>query len=160
MERIDRILDNKTYQRILDKTSEYEKDRKFCVHDRNHLLSVARIAMVLNDEEALGLEKYLVYAAALVHDCGRAKEYETAVRHEIGGVEIAQTILEECGFTKEDIKAIQYAIRNHRNWEEAQKESLSSVIYRADKLSRECYWCEVKEECNRNMEKRTKNLRY
>lgn len=154
MERIDLILSNPGFVESVRKCEEYEKDRVFCRHGFDHLTDVARIARILNSEEAKGVDNELLYAAALLHDCGRYIQYETGIRHEEAGAQPAGKILSECGFSEEEIRRIVNAIKLHRNREEAFKEPLSELIYRADKLSRDCYFCKAAGECNRAPEKR------
>ena len=94
--------------------------------------------------------------AALLHDIGRWQEYENGVRHELASAQLAPNILEECGFSEDEIEKIVYAIMNHRNKEIAEDISLAGFIYRADKKSRPCYFCEAESECDWSVTK--KNL--
>ena len=82
MERVNRILEHDGYQECLRKNETAEKDRRFCRHDMAHFLDVARIAWILNLQEEAGAEQELIYAAALLHDCGRWRQYEDGTPHE------------------------------------------------------------------------------
>lgn len=160
MERVNRILKHRTYLESLRLIEEKEADRIFCRHNMRHFMDVARIAMILNLEENKAVAKEYIYAAALLHDCGRHIQYENGTPHEIASGEIAEGILADCEFDPGESEMILRAIRMHRNKEEAYKEPLSELIYRADKLSRECFYCASYELCDRKPEKKTDFLRY
>lgn len=160
MERIDEILHHKKFRKYLKKTKKFEKDRRFCKHNMEHFLSVARIAQILNLENELHIPKVLIYAAALLHDIGRFVQYEEGTPHEQASAELAPEILEDCGFEKKEIAMIVRAIKNHRNVATAGEKSLTGVIYRADKLSRPCFGCKKEGECDWKKEKKNLKLRY
>ena len=71
MDRVNRILHNPRYRECVEKNRKYEEERIFCRHDMSHFLDVARLSWIENLEKGLGIEKELIYAAALLHDCGR-----------------------------------------------------------------------------------------
>lgn len=146
MNRITELLKNKTYQIYRANIKQLEKDRCFCLHGVEHGLDVARISYILNLEEQLGYDKEMLYAMALLHDIGRVQEYESGVSHHVAGAEIAKEILQESGFTEAEITQICDAISGHKSAENGEK-SLKSLLYRADKLSRNCFDCEAYEEC-------------
>ena len=75
MERVNNILNNKLYKIYLDKNMEAEEGRRFCHHDMGHFLDVARLAMIFNLQQGLFVPEELIYAAALLHDIGRWKQY-------------------------------------------------------------------------------------
>ena len=54
-------------------------------------------------EEHLELPKELIYAAALLHDIGRAQQYQYNIPHDIAGVEIAREILTDLHFTEQEM---------------------------------------------------------
>ena len=91
-----RIAVNPLFLQCMDQNSKYEKDRKFCKHGWEHLMDVARIAYILNLERGYGLNRDQVYAAALLHDCGRYLELEQDIPHEKAGARLAKQILREC----------------------------------------------------------------
>lgn len=160
MERVNRILSNRFYREYRKEIDDREKDRIYCRHDVCHLMDVARIAMIMNDEESLGVSKEIIYATALLHDCGRHIQYDCGVPHEIAGAELAEPILRDCGFEEEEILHILQAIRLHRNETEALKEPLAGLIYRADKKSRLCMCCNASDTCHKKEEGRNLFLTY
>ena len=158
MERVNRILQNPYYKECLDKIGDWEKDRIFCGHDTNHLLHVARIAMLMNLEEKMGIPKAYVYAAALLHDIGRFVEYEAGEDHAVVSARMAPEILRDAGFFEEEITEIVEAIANHRNKAVAQEANLKGMLYRADKMSRDCYFCKAEKECDWSSEKKNRGI--
>ena len=46
MERVDKILQHKKFQKYVKKNKKAEKERIFCRHDMVHFLDVARIAWI------------------------------------------------------------------------------------------------------------------
>ena len=149
MDRINRILEHPIFVESIKRNEMAEADRRFCHHDMEHLCAVARIAMLLNLEEEHGIAKDIVYAAALLHDCGRYKQYEDGTPHDKAGAEIAAGILPECGYFEEEISGITNAIGSHRTaCEDGREDILADILYRADKMSRNCRFCKAYEECN------------
>lgn len=65
-------------------------------------------------EEHLELSKELIYAAALLHDIGRAQQYQYNIPHDIAGVEIAREILTDLHFTEQEKELILSSIGHHR----------------------------------------------
>lgn len=160
MERIDQIINHTEFQKHLFNIMELEQDRLFCKHQMSHFLSVARIAMLIKEEEKLSVDKELIYAAALLHDIGRGLQYETGMPHEQASAEIAIGILEDCLFNNFEISEITKAILNHRDPKSAELANLSGLLYRADKLSRDCFCCEAKDECDKPLTSRTLKINY
>lgn len=160
MERINRILKNDLYQVYLAKNNKAEASRRFCHHNIGHFLDVARIAMILNLEEGYEQEKEIIYAAALLHDIGRWMQYEDDTPHEKASVRLAPEILADCGFSEEERERILAAIGNHRNAEVKGEKSLSGLLYRADKLSRPCFACEMENECDWKKDKKNLKLKF
>ena len=166
MERISRILSHQEYRKHLEKIEEWEKGRIFCKHDKKHFLDVARLAYIIYLEEIVcSGNKYdrkdevkaVFYAAGLLHDIGRWKQYEEGMEHQLASVQLAEPILKDCSFSEEETEQILSIIEAHRKESQEEKDSLSSIFYRADKLSRECFWCLAEKECNWKKEK--KNFR-
>ena len=176
MERIDLILKHRLFLYHLNENRKAEVDRKFGKHDLSHFLDVARtggnstlppqerdvarIGEIINLESSLGLDRELIYAAALLHDMGRHVQYEDGTPHELAGAEIAPEILSECGFDASETAVIVDAIRSHRDAAVSAQNDLSGVLYRADKASRNCFACEVERECHRSSEKKNLKIRY
>lgn len=149
MDRINRILEHPIFKDCIKQNEMAEADRCFCQHDIEHLCAVARIAMLLNLEEDLGLAKDMVYGAALLHDCGRYKQYLEGIPHDEAGAEIASQILAECGYEEEATACITAAIASHRGSSKKTRDGvLADLLYRADKMSRSCRFCKMYEECN------------
>ena len=67
MDRVVAIWRHPLYQSYYRKLEQLERERVFCRHQMIHLLDVARIAYIRNLEEGLGLQKELIYAAAILH---------------------------------------------------------------------------------------------
>lgn len=145
MERISQILQDNLYREYIQKIEILEIDRKFCRHDISHFLDVCRIAYILNLEQSLGLSKELIYAAGLLHDIGRWCQYESGEDHAVASERLCEEILIKYQFTLEDINQIKEAIRNHRKIMSGS--DLSQIIYKADKLSRNCMFCKAIGEC-------------
>ena len=155
MDRINRILQHPIFKECIRQNEMAEADRCFCHHDIEHLCAVARIAMLLNLEEDLGLSKDMVYGAALLHDSGRYKQYLDGIPHDEAGAEIAGRILPECGYDEKETVCITGAIASHRGTSGKTREGvLADVLYRADKMSRNCRFCNMYGECNWDKEKK------
>lgn len=147
MERLNRILEHPMYLSYLSQIQEYEKDRAFCRHDREHFLAVARIAMLLNLEGNFKIEKELIYTAAFLHDIGRFLEYSEGTPHHQASVMLAEQILKECCFDKEEKDRILEVILYHSNSNVKEELSFRGIFYRADKLSRTCCFCNATKDC-------------
>ena len=84
----------------------------------SHLLDVAKYTGPQNLEKEYGFRKDVIYAAAVLHDIGKALQYEEKVPHEIAGERIAGEILDtlpkETGFSEEEKRTIKNAVRGHR----------------------------------------------
>lgn len=157
MNNIDVIISNKLYKEALKKLSEYERDREFCNHTIEHFIDVSRIAYIMVLEEKLSVSKEVIYAIGLLHDIGRVRQYEEGIHHDIASVEMSREILKETSFTEQEINIILNGIANHR------KESdnkLEEIIYKADKLSRQCFNCKAEKECYWSSEKKNFKITY
>ena len=66
--------------------------------------------------------------------------------HHLAGAITAEPILIRCGYAKDDVDLICAAISKHK---EKTKEvnTLADILFRADKLSRNCFMCDAKDEC-------------
>ena len=157
--RVNLIWNSPLYQEYYRKLEELEKDRIFCRHQMPHLLDVARIAWITSLEKELGFDREVVYAAALLHDIGKALQYTEKIPHEKAGAEIAARILDalpaEAAFSGKEKQMILTAIRGHRRRREGM-EPLEILLYESDKRSRQCYACPAERECDWSAEK--KNL--
>lgn len=160
MDRIDKILNHDLFLSHLQENERAEVNRHFCHHDMAHFLDVARIGEIINLEEGLELNREWIYAAALLHDCGKHVQYEIGTPHEKASAKIAPKILQECGFDDLETGVIVGAIENHRNESVAQEANLRSVLYRADKASRACFACKAERECNWKDGKKNLSIKY
>lgn len=145
-DRINLIFCNNKFNEYLSKNKNSEKHRKFCIHNINHFLDVARIAYIISLEEKLNLKKDIIYAAGLLHDIGKWQQYESNIPHNEASAKLAVEILKASNFDNAEINLITDAIKNHR--EQNGASSLSSILYKSDKLSRNCFNCKAIKECN------------
>lgn len=160
MEAIERIRNHPVFRECYEKLEEAEKTRQFCRHQMTHLLDVARIAYIRNLEENLGIKKELVYAAALLHDIGKYRQYADGTPHEQAGAGIAGRILKDTGsFSEEENQMILQAVLEHRRSKEGMS-VLGSLLYESDKLSRACYICPSEPECNWSREKKNMEINW
>ena len=163
MERINWIIKHPLYISFYKQLEELEKDRIFCCHQMPHLLDVARIAYIRNLKEQLGLEKSVIYAASILHDIGKGRQYTENIPHETASAEIAEKILsdmpEEIAFTSDEQIMILSAIQNHRR-PIADAAVLDKLLYESDKASRNCFCCPASDECNWSADKKNKEILY
>ena len=157
MKRVNAIWQHKVYQDCLERVRAWEKDREFCRHTPEHFLDVARLTWILALEAGIPAEKELVYAAGLLHDIGRFRQYEEGIPHEEASAQIAEGILADCGFDDGEQSRILELIRSHRR--KSQEAGLSGLFYQADKLSRSCYSCPAREQCDWPEEKKNLEIR-
>lgn len=148
MERVNRILQHEAFRQHMRENEAAEEHRIFCHHDMAHFLDVARIAMILNLQEKMGLSRSMIYGAALLHDIGRHEQYKVGTPHEAASARIAPDILADCGYDPEEVQRITEAIALHRDSETAGRHDLAGILYRADKASRACFSCKASGQCN------------
>lgn len=158
MERIQKIIQHPLYKKYLSTIKEWEKERKFCRHDTVHFLNVARLAMIIKLKEDLTIYQEEIYAAAMLHDIGRHIQYETGEDHAAASGRLALPILTESGFSQKETDVIIDAIIHHRDEKIKEEKSLRGILYRADKLSRDCYFCESEPLCHWKEGKKNKEL--
>lgn len=156
MQKVNLLLNDPGFLEYIKKNREAETDRIFCRHDLTHALDVARIAYILNMEENLRLDKETIYAAALLHDIGRWLEYENGADHAAASATLAEGLLDQYGFG--DKSEIMTAIGNHRK--KGQTALLSDLLYRADKLSRNCVSCGAISKCKKFAHNEKPELKY
>ncbi|MGI6678183.1 MAG: HD domain-containing protein [Dehalobacterium sp.] len=167
MERVQKVMSHPDFEAYLFLNKQQELNREFCCHQLEHALDVARIFYILCLEgERLpelkhlsGPEiKELVYVIALLHDIGRWKQYlDPSLDHAREGAILAKPILQDVGFSEETINLALSAIADHRKHSAS---GLGSILYRADKLSRNCHHCQAQHKCYKfnRMETRDKVL--
>ena len=171
MPRVDAIWANPLFQENLAAIEAAEAQRAYCRHGSSHLLDVARVAWIINLEDSFGLARDVVYAAALLHDIGRAAEYSEGISHDEAGAEIARrilgTVVLEQRFSSAEADAIVEAVRGHRADDvDAVPRELSSlssrlvrVIAEADHRSRPCFACASRATCYWSEEKKNMAVR-
>lgn len=160
MERIHRIQNHPLFQEQFRLLQKAEEERFFCRHTIEHFLDVARLMYIYNLEEGAGLDKELIYAAALLHDIGRYEQISQGTPHHISGARIAGEILKACNFSENEAERIQNAIASHRKQEEGMEDRLAAYLYRADKQSRNCFSCPAVRECNWPDDKKNTSIIY
>ncbi len=105
-------------------------------HDFSHVERVYRLAEHIAESE--GADLFVVRAAALLHDIGRAAEKSKGPepdRHEELSVEFASPFLEELGVSPERRQAILDAILQHRHRRgRAPQSPEAKCLFDADKL--------------------------
>ena len=158
LQRVNAICRHSLWQTSRKRIEELEQDRVFCRHDVIHFLDVARLAWIENLEQQLGLEKEHVYAAALLHDIGRAQQYQYNIPHDIAGVEIAREILTDLHFTEQEKELILSSIGHHRKGDSCS--TLAALLYKADKQSRNCFLCSAASECYWSDDKKNMKIEY
>lgn len=161
MNRVNQILFHPKYQYALEQNGIWERERKFCRHGIEHFLDVARLAYIESLEQGLEVKKDVIYAAALLHDIGRYQQYASEIPHEKASADLADEILPECSFSQEEQAQIREAILGHRGKEDREDSSskLNSLLYRADKRSRNCFACAAREECKWPADKMNMEIR-
>ena len=145
MQRINDILNDVEYLNYVNKIEKMEADRVYCRHDMTHFLDVSRISYILSLEQKLNINKEILYAMGILHDIGRWMEYESGIDHSIASKEIAERILTRYDFTLDERTKMIMAIEGHR--ERDTSSPLADILYRADKMSRNCVLCNAKVTC-------------
>ena len=148
MNRVNGILRHPRFEAVLSRLEQLEADRLFCRHDLPHLLDVARLMWIAVLEEGLPFPQETVYAAALLHDLGRADQLERGIPHEEAGAALACEILPEAGYSAAETEEICAAIQGHRRSGAQRRTPLGALLYRADKACRPCWHCPASAACN------------
>lgn len=168
--RWEKILYHSSYNDYLSELALLEKNRDFCHHNQEHFLDVARLTYLFALESGYLISNWIdtkknekepfytrdiIYAISFLHDIGKGKQYIDGTPHEIVSAEIAVGILKDCDYDEEEIVFITDAIRAHRK--EVLQDEFYRMLYRADKMSRKCFQCNVADRCNWKQE--LKNMR-
>ena len=157
MKAIEEIRNHPLYVESYKKLEHAEQERIFCCHQMEHLLDVARIAYIKSLEQKLEIRKEVIYAAALLHDIGKYRQYTEGIPHEKASAEIAEVILNELSeelFSETEKASILRAILGPHiigitgPLYREDMEALERLIYTSDKQSRNCFACKVQEECD------------
>ena len=110
----------------------------------------------------MGFAKDVVYAAAVLHDIGKALQYEARIPHELVGVDIAEQILAdlpaEAAYTTDERRMILTAVKGHRRLRE-DPEPLEKLLYESDKASRMCFACPAEAQCDWSREKKNMEIK-
>ncbi|MGR6837167.1 HD domain-containing protein [Syntrophomonas erecta] len=161
MKRVELLINDSLYNEYMRRIEEEEREAKFCHHDFHHHLDVSRIAYILvlehNDLKYFIKEcgltgklaaKEVIYAAGLLHDIGKWKEYKAGVDHAVYGSRLARDILPRAFFNPNEVDIICRAIYEHRNISKDMS-FLGERLHRADNLSRNCSECEYRSQCTK-----------
>ncbi|MBC7960059.1 MAG: HD domain-containing protein [Vallitaleaceae bacterium] len=159
-ERINKIIKHPKYQEWLQLNTTCEVDRSFCKHQMRHFLDTARIAYILNLEQKWNLSKEVIYAAALLHDIGRWEQYQSDIPHNESSARLCVDVLKDSDFNEEEIEAIVKAILNHTIGPVDSGDRLSVLLFTADKKSRTCFNCDVRNECDWSHQKMNLEIHY
>ena len=187
MERVDKVMNHPVFRENMKRIEKAEIDRFFCRHGLPHALDVARIFYILlleeqvscdkklvdddneqmsvnkdflnGDREMLSIDKELVYATALLNDIGRYEQYENGTPHNEAGAKLAGVIMASCGFTEDECELAVNAIKGHRR-DSSDGDVFCHLLYKADKLSRDCYRCEAEPECYWSAEQKNMRVKY
>ncbi len=159
LKRVELLINDSLYRQYMNYNLEEEREPKFCQHDFSHHLDVARIAYILvlehNDlnyfikENGLSgklAAKEVIYAAGMLHDIGKWKEYREGIDHASYGARIARDILARAFFNPNEVEIICRAIYEHRNISRDMS-FLGERLHRADNLSRICSECPDRSQC-------------
>lgn len=152
MERIQPILHHPKYRGWMKKLEQLEQDRIYCRHGLPHVLDVARIASLLAADRGVSCPRDVIYAAALMHDLGRLRQYTTGEPHAEAGIRMAQELLHATAFSAQEQQQILYAIGSHRVGDAS--DSLAQILYEADHASRMCFACAAADTCYWSEERR------
>ncbi|HBV99304.1 MAG TPA: phosphohydrolase [Desulfotomaculum sp.] len=171
--RIGAVRKDPFYLDCLLLNGERERDRLFCRHDYRHMVLVSQISWRII-KQTDGLESLIkteglsgkmsalevVYAAGLLHDMGRWRQYDTGEDHALAGSAMAGSVLKRAGFSEREAMVVIRAIREHRKALPGQS-YLGRVLCLADDLSRPCRSCNVRLDCYKyehmeNIKKRNK----
>ncbi len=148
--RVNELIDNPIYENYMLKIEKAEKERSYCKHGFDHGLAVARIAhSFLLEQGETSLSKEVIYAAALLHDIGRWVEYQTGEDHAQASATLALPLLEESGYSSEEIKVIVKAIGEHRTHSGENLSALGRALALADDWARDCRQCKAKDGCHK-----------
>lgn len=156
MEKVNLILNHITFVCTMKKLEVTECDRKFCIHNIEHLLNVARIMTIKNLEQNLGFDKQTIYATALLHDIGKLEQYLNGTPHALIGSDMAYNILLDCNFSPEEAKIMCHAIKTHNSSEETTP--FGQLLRSSDKESRNCFICSASSECNWNKNQKNRGI--
>ncbi len=116
--RLNLSLYNEKEKQLIQKTYTFLKEelnKKLLspAHMLDHYERVHNLAMKIIKEEDLKVDVLVVGVAALMHDIGEMRSYESKLRHVEESVNIAEKVLKNFGLSANKIKDIIYAISVH-----------------------------------------------
>lgn len=154
--KIKKILNHKLFIENMRKIIQIEENRIYCKHDIFHCFDVARICYIIVLENNLHYDKDVIYALALLHDIGRAKQYESGEDHSLIGGEIAAQIMHDVAFSEHDIELVKDIILKHSGEHNIlSPKTLKEAFLKSDFLARKCSFCSAIDTCKW----KTKNFR-
>ena len=166
-----KILEHPEFLRIQKEISDWERERIYCHHEIGHALDVCRMAWIMYLEDHPVLRetaeapeeiKDRIYVSGLLHDIGRAAQYETGEHHALAGGRIASRILDEIAYPvewkQETIRII--SAHHGRTENKSQPGSIEFYIQRADYLSRNCFLCAASDSCKWSAKERNQTVFY
>lgn len=119
---------------VVEKELNQEKDS---AHDIDHIMRVYNLALKIAESEK-DVDFDILQAGVLLHDIGGAKEANDPIGqtdHAVIGAEMSKPILEDFGFSAEQIKHIQACILSHRYRTDNLPETIEAkIVHDADKL--------------------------
>lgn len=156
MNRFEKLQQDPMFVQLLNEIEAAEENRPFCRHGLPHLLDTARIAWIDALENSLPLDKSIVYAAALLHDLGRAPRYAGKGDHDTAALDDCRDMLSRSGYASDEIAAILAAVAAHgdKHTPDSHLPLLSALLRRADGASRNCWHCPAADECNWTAQRR------
>ncbi len=160
MKRVNLIYSHPLYQKKYTVLQEAEKERLFCNHTLEHFIDVARLMYIYSLENGYELPKEIIYATALMHDIGRIDQIQKQIPHEKAGALLCDEILPQCGFDENETAMIKEAIMHHRGNDDESDMLLSEALYWADKKSRKCFECNMRRECNWEIDRMNLDIEY
>lgn len=150
-----RLLELPSYQLLLKRLEEQEKDRIYCRHDRYHFQKVEEIGRWICKKNGLLREEELIGPAAWLHDIGRVDQNEGTLPHADASVQYARVLLPQIGCPLDKTEEICQAISGHSSRQNARElwnhlrelHTLQELLSAADQLSRSCYCCLAERTC-------------
>ncbi len=161
------VMKNALYQSIIEEIEKLEADRPYCRHGMPHMMDVCRLAWILyleetperpESQEQMEEMKDRLFVTGLLHDIGRASQYQTGEHHAAAGARLAEEILEQVGYPEAWKQETVSAIRAHCGRRGRGEHTMEAYINRADHLSRPCFCCKAAESCKWTPEERNGSL--
>jgi len=160
LKRVELLINEALYNEHMQRNVSQEVEPKIYEHGFHHHLDVARITYILilehNDlnyfvrESGLSgklAAKEVIYAAGLLHDIGKWKEYKEGIEHASYGAMVARDILPRAFFNPNEVDIICRAIYEHSNISKDMS-FLGERVHRADNLSRVYTERDFREQCS------------